>query len=111
MGLTLGAGDLGVFVNDSIGYIHNYRSWEILDNGPLRSAFRVKYDPYTFREITVTMTKTISLDAGAQLSRMDGATEAAQIAYNTWRPFLSKGVSCACFLLSTILLLTADAVG
>ncbi len=71
VGLTLGAGDLGVFVNDSIGYIHNYRSWEILDNGPLRSAFRVKYDPYTFREITVTMTKTISLDAGAQLSRME----------------------------------------
>ena len=69
VGLTLGAGDLGVFLRDSIGYIHNYRSWEILDNGPLRSTFRVKYDPYPFGGITVTMTKTISIDAGSQLSR------------------------------------------
>jgi hypothetical protein len=69
VGLTLGAGDMGVFLHDSIAYIHNYRSWEILDNGPLRSTFRVKYDPCTFGGITVTMTKTISIDAGAQLSR------------------------------------------
>ncbi|UHG89656.1 DUF4861 family protein [Spirosoma oryzicola] len=70
VGLTLGAGDIGVFLNDSIQYIHNYRSWEILDNGPLRSTFRVKYDPYTFNGIRVNESKTISLDAGSQLSKV-----------------------------------------
>ncbi|WP_338868739.1 DUF4861 family protein [Spirosoma sp. SC4-14] len=70
VGLTLGAGDIGVFLNDSIQFIHNYRSWEILDNGPLRSTFRVKFDPYTFNGITVNETRTVSLDAGSQLSKV-----------------------------------------
>ncbi|MBD2752495.1 DUF4861 family protein [Spirosoma validum] len=70
VGLTLGAGDIGVFLNDSIQFIHNYRSWEILDNGPLRSTFRVKFDPYTFKGITVNETRTVSLDAGSQLSKI-----------------------------------------
>jgi hypothetical protein len=70
VGLTLGAGDIGVFLNDSIQFVHNYITWEVLDNGPLRSTFRVKYDPYTFKGITVNETKTISLDAGAQLSKI-----------------------------------------
>ncbi|GAB3880638.1 hypothetical protein GCM10028825_00560 [Spirosoma agri] len=30
----------------------------------------MKYDPYTFNGITVTQTKTISLDAGSQLSKI-----------------------------------------
>lgn len=70
VGLTLGAGDIGVFLNDSIQFVHNYRSWEVLDNGPLRTTFRVKYDPYTFNGITVNTTKTYSLDAGSQLSKI-----------------------------------------
>ena len=70
VGLTLGAGDIGVFLNDSIQFIHNYRSWEILDNGPLRSTFRVQFDPYTFHGITINETRTVSLDAGSQLSKI-----------------------------------------
>lgn len=70
VGLTLGAGDIGVFLNDSIQFVHNYRSWEVLDNGPLRSTFRVKFDPYTFKGITVNETRTVSLDAGSQLSKV-----------------------------------------
>ena len=71
VGLKLGAGDVGVLLSDTIGYIHNYKTWELLDNGPLRSTFRVKYAPYTFNGISVTTTKTISLDAGSQLSRIE----------------------------------------
>jgi len=73
VGLTLGAGDIGVFLNDSIQFIHNYRSWEILDNGPLRSTFRVKFDPYTFKGITINEARTVSLDAGSQLSKIQVA--------------------------------------
>jgi hypothetical protein len=70
VGLTLGAGDIGVFLNDSIQFIHNYQTWAVLDNGPLRSTFRVTYAPYTFKGIALNTTKTISLDAGAQLSKI-----------------------------------------
>ena len=69
VGLTLGAGDLGVFLGDTLNFIHNYRTWEILDSGPLRFTFRVKFDAYRFGGVTVNTTKTISLDAGSQLSK------------------------------------------
>ncbi|MBC8155084.1 MAG: DUF4861 family protein [Bacteroidetes bacterium] len=70
VGYTLGAGDVGVLLGDTIGYIHNYKTWEILDNGPLRSTFRVSYPAARFGGTTVSTVKTISLDAGAQLSRV-----------------------------------------
>lgn len=70
VGLTLGAGDIGVFLADSIQFIHNYRSWQVLDNGPLRSTFRVTFDPYTFRGVRVNEVRIVSLDAGSQLSKV-----------------------------------------
>ena len=70
VGFTLGAGGIGVFLGDTIGFFRNYRTWEVLDNGPLRSTCRVKHAPQTFGPATVTLTKTISLDAGSQLSRV-----------------------------------------
>ena len=71
VGLTLGAGDVGVWLNDSIRSIHNYTTWQVLDNGPLRSTFRVSYPAYSFGGTTVNTTKIISLDAGSQLSRIE----------------------------------------
>ncbi|RYC69986.1 MULTISPECIES: DUF4861 family protein [Spirosoma] len=71
VGLTLGAGDVGIWLGDSINYIHNYTSWQVLDNGPLRSTFRVRFSPYQFGPITVNAIKTFSLDAGSQLSRIE----------------------------------------
>ncbi|GAB3045084.1 DUF4861 family protein [Spirosoma pulveris] len=70
VGLTLGAGDIAIFHHDSLQFIHNYRSWEILDNGPLRTTFRVKFDPYTFNGVTVQEVRTVSLDAGSQLNKV-----------------------------------------
>jgi hypothetical protein len=70
VGLTLGAGDIAVFLNDSLHFIHNYTSWEVLDNGPLRTTFRVRFDPYTFNGITVREVRTVSLDAGSQLNKV-----------------------------------------
>ena len=71
VGFTLGAGDIGVWLGDSIHYVHNYTNWAVLDNGPLRSTFRVGYPAYTFGKMTVNTTKIISLDAGSQLSRIE----------------------------------------
>ncbi len=71
VGLKLGAGDVGVLLADTIGYIHNYKTWEVLDNGPFRTTFRVGYAPYIFNGVEVSTTKTFSLDAGSQLSRVE----------------------------------------
>jgi hypothetical protein len=70
VGLTLGAGDIAVFLNDSLHFIHNYKSWEVLNNGPLRTTFCVRFDPYTFNGITVQEVRTVSLDAGSQLNKI-----------------------------------------
>lgn len=71
VGFTLGAGDVGTWLGDTINYIHNYIGWQVLDNGPLRSTFRVIFPAYTFGSTTVNTTKIISLDAGSQLSRVE----------------------------------------
>ncbi|MBM3414266.1 MAG: DUF4861 domain-containing protein [Bacteroidetes bacterium] len=73
VGLSLGAGNIAPIIDDSIYYPTNYRTWEILDNGPLRSTFRLTYDAWNVAGKKVTMTKTVTLDAGMQLSRVETA--------------------------------------
>ena len=69
MGLTLGAGGIAPYINDTIWYAGTYSNWQILDNGPLRSTFQLQYDVWTAAGRKVKMTNTISIDAGAQLSK------------------------------------------
>lgn len=69
VGLTLGAGDVAPFINDTIWFPKNYRHWKILDNGPLRSTFQLSYDEWDAAGRNVKCTKTISIDAGSQLNK------------------------------------------
>jgi hypothetical protein len=71
VGVTLGAGNMAPFVNDSICYSGNYRKWLVLDNGPLRSTFQLTYDTWIAGGIKVKATKIISIDAGSQLNRVE----------------------------------------
>jgi hypothetical protein len=71
VGHSLGAGNMAPYVKDTIRYSANYHRWKVLDNGPLRSAFQLIYDSWTAGGIAVSVTKTISLDAGSQLSRIE----------------------------------------
>lgn len=71
VGLSLGAGNMAPYVKDTIRYSANYHQWEILDNGPLRSSFILTYDIWDAGGIKVRNTKTITLDAGSQLSRIE----------------------------------------
>ncbi|SJZ86948.1 DUF4861 family protein [Sediminibacterium ginsengisoli] len=71
VGFTLGAGDIAPYVNDSIYFTHNYSNWELLDNGPLRSSFRLTYPARNVAGTMVTVTKIIRIDAGSQLSRVE----------------------------------------
>lgn len=71
VGHTLGAGNMAPYVKDTIRYSANYHRWKVLDNGPLRSTFQLIYDEWNAGGIKVTAVKTISLDAGSQLSRIE----------------------------------------
>lgn len=70
VGRTLGAGAMAPFVNDSLWLGINFENHETLDNGPIRTSFRLRYPALTVNEITVYETRTFSLDAGSQLSQV-----------------------------------------
>lgn len=71
VGLTLGAGDIAPYEKGRIWYPANYHRWAILDNGPLRSTFRLEYDAWEVDGRQVTISKTITIDAGSQLNRVE----------------------------------------
>ncbi|NRF37880.1 DUF4861 family protein [Pedobacter foliorum] len=70
VGLTLGAGDIAPFVKDSVYYSKNYHNWKVLDNGPLRTSFRLYYDERDVAGKSVKVVKTITLDAGSHFNRI-----------------------------------------
>lgn len=69
VGLTLGAGGIAPYIHDSIWFPRNYSEWKVLDNGPLRSSFQLSYEQWTAAGRKVSVKKTISIDAGSQLSK------------------------------------------
>ena len=71
VGMTLGAGDIAPFVEDTVIFSKHYRQYEVLDNGPLRSTFRLIYEPWQVGSKTVSVTKQFTLDAGSQLNRLE----------------------------------------
>jgi hypothetical protein len=68
VGRTLGAGAMAPFVDDSLWLAINFETWQTLDNGPLRTSFRLTYPPFMVRDKLVTETRTFSLDAGSQMN-------------------------------------------
>jgi hypothetical protein len=68
VGRTLGAGAMAPFVNDSLWLGLNFESFQTLDNGPVRTSFRLVYPPFDVNGRMVTETRSFSLDAGYQLS-------------------------------------------
>ena len=71
VGFSLGAGNMAPYKNDTIWYSKNYRTWKVLDNGPLRSTFQLTFDEWQVASQKVKVVKTISLDAGSQMSRVE----------------------------------------
>jgi hypothetical protein len=70
VGLSLGAGNIAPYFNDSIYFPKNYKQWKVLDIGPLRCSFQLFYDEWDVKGNMVKMVKTVSLDAGSQLNRI-----------------------------------------
>lgn len=71
VGKTNGAGNCAPIVGDTIYYSGNYHRFNILENGPLRTKFVLHYDEWLVAGQMVTATKTITLDAGSQMNKVE----------------------------------------
>lgn len=71
VGLMLGAGGIAPYAADSIWHSRNYTRHRIIDSGALRTTFELGYEPWNVSGRQVSVTKTVSIDAHAQLSKME----------------------------------------
>lgn len=70
VGRTLGAGAAAPYVNDTIWLGENFETYKVLDNGPVRASFQLTYGAYNVNGKSISEVKTISIDAGSQMSKM-----------------------------------------
>ncbi len=70
VGPTLGAGTSALLSDGNIVYPYCYKTYDIIDNGPLRMTVKLTYHPLTVGDdANVIETRIISLDAGSQLNK------------------------------------------
>jgi hypothetical protein len=70
VGFSLGAGNMAPYFKDSIRFAPNFYNYKVLDNGPLRSSFTLYFKDFMVGGKSISSTKTISLDAGSQLNKI-----------------------------------------
>ncbi|HEY0056950.1 MAG TPA: DUF4861 family protein [Pedobacter sp.] len=71
VGMTLGAGGIAPYFDGQIINSKNYVKYEVFDNGPLRSSFKLFYSPWMVNGQEVNYTKLVQLDAGSQLNKFE----------------------------------------
>lgn len=71
VGPTLGCGTPALIRNGEIVYPWAWKSFEVLDNGPLRFRIRLEYSPLTVDGRKVVETRVITLDAGSYLNKVE----------------------------------------
>lgn len=70
VGRTLGGGSMSPIVDGKLLLNDNFISHEILENGPLRSTFKLVYPAITIYGKELTETKIVSLEAGSYLTKI-----------------------------------------
>ncbi len=69
VGPTLGCGTNALLTGDKINYPRCYKTYEILDRGPLRFTVQLNYGTETVGGQSVVEHRIVSLDAGSHLNR------------------------------------------
>jgi hypothetical protein len=70
VGRTLGAGAMAPYVDSKLWLNENYVAQELLENGPLRTSFRLSYKDININDSTYSESRLFSIDAGAQLTKI-----------------------------------------
>lgn len=90
VGETLGAGGIGVWRGDSLYRADNFKAWRIIANGPLRTVFELKYDPYDAGGQKVSEVKRVIQDAGQNWFRQISTLRSADNSDITYATGLFK---------------------
>jgi hypothetical protein len=83
VGRTLGAGAMAPYVENKLWLNENFIAQEMLDNGPLRTTFKLTYTDILVGGKRFSESRTFSIDAGSQLTKVTqeyGTTEAIPVA-------------------------------
>ena len=89
VGRTLGAGMMAPYIKESINnkdslvLNENFTKQEILENGPLRTTFKLTYKDITVNGKSFSESRTFSIDAGSQFTKVTqeyGTTEDITVA-------------------------------
>ncbi len=71
VGTTRGCGGTGLWDGKQLHVSHNWKSWRILANGPIRAVFELTYEPWDSGGFTVSETKRFTVDAGHNLDQVE----------------------------------------
>lgn len=70
VGRTLGAGGMAPYVKGKLWLNENFAAHQVLDNGPLRTTIKLSYKNIAVDGKEYAETRTFSIDAGSQLSKV-----------------------------------------
>ena len=68
---TRGCGGTGIWDGQKLAAGVNYRSWKVLENGPVRAVFELTYDAWDVNGLKVSEVKRFTVDAGHNLDQME----------------------------------------
>jgi len=71
VGPSRGCGGTGVWDGQKLYVSHNYKTWKILANGPVRAIFELSYDVWEANGVKVSETKRFTVDAGHYLDQVE----------------------------------------
>jgi len=83
VGRTLGGGAMAPYAGGKLWLNENFASQEVLDNGPLRTTFKLTYKDIEVDGKTFGESRTFTIDAGSQLTKVTqeyGTKEAMPVA-------------------------------
>ena len=69
VGHALGAGGIAPFINDTLWVGNHFVTQQVLDNGPLRTTFRLTYNNLPVGKKIFSKDLLVSIDAGSQLNK------------------------------------------
>ncbi|MFL6675222.1 MAG: DUF4861 family protein [Massilia sp.] len=71
VGQSRGCGGTGIWNGQALFTSHNYKSWKVIANGPVRAVFELAYDSWDAAGTRVSEVKRVTVDAGQQLDQVD----------------------------------------
>lgn len=90
VGTSRGVGGTGFWDKDTLYAAENFIRYKLIAEGPVRTVFKLYYEPYQVGDRLISETKTISLDLGSQLSKFEVE---AVCEHHGELPYLTAGIT------------------